>query len=107
MYIFLAAPVGLKSISGLSHETSFSTGIQRHGPASEFLGCGCVLAAPSSLGNALPHRAAAVGSSVYILIPLAEMGLVVLLTRRRSMPDLAERAPERRVTLWETMTLWV
>jgi len=58
-------------------------------------------------GMQFHYRNEALGGSVYILILLVEMGLVALLTRKRSWPDLAQRAPERRIALEETLALWV
>jgi hypothetical protein len=43
-----------------------------------------------------------VAPSITLLEIFVLMGLVVLLTRRRAIPDMAARAPERRVALRET-----
>jgi hypothetical protein len=42
-----------------------------------------------------------------LVVLLLEIGIVALLTRRRPIPDLAERAPERRIALKETVALWI
>jgi hypothetical protein len=44
-------------------------------------------------------------TSLVILVLL--IGLVALMTRRRPMPDLATRAPERSIALRETIGLWI
>jgi hypothetical protein len=46
-------------------------------------------------------------SSIALLFLVLEVGLVALITRRRPVPDLAERAPERGVALRETAFLWM
>jgi hypothetical protein len=46
-------------------------------------------------------------SSIALLFLVLEAGLVALITRRRPLPDLAERAPERGVALRETLFLWL
>jgi hypothetical protein len=46
-------------------------------------------------------------SSIALPFLVLEIGLVALITRRRPMPDLAERAPERGVALRETLLLWI
>ncbi|MGC1596918.1 MAG: hypothetical protein WA774_16310, partial [Candidatus Acidiferrales bacterium] len=42
-------------------------------------------------------------SSIALAFLVLEIGLVALITRRRPMPDLAGRAPERGVALRETL----
>src|ERR1700691_6783618 len=56
-----------------------------------------------------PDRPAAqlISSSIAIVFLVLEAGLVALITRRRPLPDLAERAPERAVALRETVFLWI
>ena len=58
-----------------------------------------------------PHPAKPVAmvisSSTALVFLLLEVGLVALITRRRPIPDLAVRAPERRVALRETVWLWI
>lgn len=58
-----------------------------------------------------PHPGDPAGMVIFSSIALAflvlEIGLVALITRRRPMPDLAERAPERGVAWRETLLLWV
>ena len=44
-------------------------------------------------------------SSIALVFLVLEIGLVALITRRRPIPDLAERAPERGVALRETLLL--
>jgi hypothetical protein len=48
-----------------------------------------------------------ISSSIALVFLVLEAGLVTLITRRRTMPDLGVRAPERRVALRETMWLWI
>ena len=52
-------------------------------------------------------KAMVVFSSIALAFLVLEMGLVALITRRRPIPDLAGRAPERGVALRETLLLWV
>src|SRR3984885_4590671 len=56
-----------------------------------------------------PDRPAAqvISSSIAIVFLVLEAGLVALITLRRPLPDLAERAPERAVALRETAFLWI
>jgi hypothetical protein len=61
-----------------------------------------------SLGGILIHRGReAIFSSIAACVLVLEMGLVALLTRRRPMPDLAQRAPERALALRETLAVWL
>ncbi|MGA8407619.1 MAG: hypothetical protein WB680_10620 [Candidatus Acidiferrales bacterium] len=46
-------------------------------------------------------------SSIALVFLVLEIGLVALITRRRPMPDLAGRAPERGVALREAVLLWI
>ncbi|MFZ0885718.1 MAG: hypothetical protein WAN14_20115 [Candidatus Acidiferrales bacterium] len=46
-------------------------------------------------------------NSIALVFLVLEIGLVALITRRRPMPDLASRAPERGVALRETLLLWI
>ena len=48
-----------------------------------------------------------IGSLIELLILLLMMGLVQLVARRRSYPDLAARAPDRGVSAREAAWLWV
>ncbi len=48
-----------------------------------------------------------ISSSIALLFLVLEIGLVALITRRRALPDLAARAPERGVALRETIALWL
>jgi hypothetical protein len=48
-----------------------------------------------------------ISSSIALLFLVLEAGLIALITRRRPLPDLAERAPERGVALRETAFLWI
>jgi hypothetical protein len=56
-----------------------------------------------------PDKPAAmvISSSIALLFLVLEIGLVALITRRRALPDLAARAPERGVALRETIALWL
>jgi hypothetical protein len=58
-----------------------------------------------------PHpgqpAAMAISSSIALIFMVLEIGLVALITRRRALPDLAARAPERSVALRETIALWL
>lgn len=46
-------------------------------------------------------------SSIALVFLVLEIGLVARITRRRPMPDIAERAPDRGVALRETLLLWI
>jgi hypothetical protein len=48
-----------------------------------------------------------ISSSVALVFLVLEAGLVALITRRRAIPDLAARAPERSVALRETACVWI
>jgi hypothetical protein len=48
-----------------------------------------------------------VSSSIALVFLVLEIGLVALITRRRPLPDLAGRAPERGVALREAVLLWI
>jgi len=48
-----------------------------------------------------------ISSSIAVVFLVLEAALVALITRRRPLPDLAERAPERGVALRETVSLWI
>src|SRR5579863_6628633 len=52
-------------------------------------------------------KAMVIFSSIALVILVLEIGLVEVITRRRPMPDLAGRAPERGVALRETLLLWI
>ncbi len=58
-----------------------------------------------------PHpgkpAAMVISSSIGLIFMVLEIGLVALITRRRALPDLAARAPERIVALRETIALWL
>ena len=68
----------------------------------------CHGAMPLAIG---PHAdkpaAIVISSSIALLFLVLEIGLVALITRRRALPDLAARAPERSVALRETIGLWL
>jgi len=49
----------------------------------------------------------AVSSWIALAFLTLEIGLVVLITRHRPVPDLAERAPERSIAERETLCLWI
>jgi hypothetical protein len=48
-----------------------------------------------------------ISSQTSLVLLLLVIGLVVLITQRRPMPDLAGRAPEQSVALRETIGLWI
>ena len=48
-----------------------------------------------------------ISSQTSLILLVLLIGLVGLITRRRPMPDLAARAPERSIALRETMALWI
>ena len=48
-----------------------------------------------------------IGSQTSLVLLILLIGLVGLITRRRPMPDLAARAPERSTALRETIGLWI
>jgi hypothetical protein len=52
------------------------------------------------------YRGLVVGSSQYLVLVLLMFGLVVLLTRKRPVIDLAQRAPEGRIARRETLAMW-
>jgi hypothetical protein len=51
-------------------------------------------------------RGLVVGSSKYLVMVLLIFGLVTLLTRKRPVIDLGQRAPEGRIARRETLALW-
>jgi hypothetical protein len=61
-----------------------------------------------ALGHGTPQVVNAVQfSSIALIVLLLEIGVVALLTWRRPVPDLGQRAPERAIALRETLWLWV
>jgi hypothetical protein len=56
--------------------------------------------------HALRFSALVAGSSEYLLIVLLIFGLVMLLTRKRPVIDLGQRAPERSTAGRETLAMW-
>lgn len=48
-----------------------------------------------------------ISSSIALVFLVLEIGLVALITKRRAIPDLAVRAPERSIALRETVRMWV
>jgi hypothetical protein len=48
-----------------------------------------------------------IGSWLALIFLVLECGLVLLLTRRRPWPDLAQRAPKRSIALHEAIAMWV
>ena len=54
-----------------------------------------------------PGDPAGIFTSIALVFLALEIGLVALITRRRPMPDLAGRAPERGVALREAVILWI
>lgn len=60
------------------------------------------------LGRGIAWAGPAVtGGSVSLILIVIQIGVVALLTRRRPVPDLGQRAPERAVALRETVALWI
>jgi hypothetical protein len=51
-------------------------------------------------------RGLVTGSSEYLMLVVLMFGLVVLLTRKRPVIDLAQRAPESSVARRETLAMW-
>ena len=52
------------------------------------------------------YRGLVVGSSRYLVLVVLMFGLVALLTRKRPVIDLAQRAPESSIARRETLALW-
>jgi hypothetical protein len=52
------------------------------------------------------YRGLVVGSSRYLVLVVLMFGLVMLLTRKRPVPDLAQRAPESSIARRETLVMW-
>jgi hypothetical protein len=52
------------------------------------------------------YRGLVVGSSRYLVLVVLIFGLVMLMTRKRPVPDLAERAPESSIARRETLAMW-
>src|ERR1700691_270156 len=52
-------------------------------------------------------RGLVVGSSRYLVLVVLMFGLVALLTRKRPVTDLGQRAPEGQIARREAMTMWV
>src|SRR6266851_9525165 len=48
-----------------------------------------------------------IGSWLALMFLVLECGLVLLLTRRRPWPDLAQRAPQHSIALRESVAVWV
>jgi hypothetical protein len=55
----------------------------------------------------LTPLAQVIGSWLALIFLVLECGLVLLFTRRRVWPDLAQRAPQRSIALRETVSVWV
>jgi hypothetical protein len=55
----------------------------------------------------LPVAAQVMVPIVVLVVVLVQMGVTYLLTRRRSVPDMAARAPERSMAWREVWSLWV
>src|ERR1700683_2145881 len=51
-------------------------------------------------------RGLVVGSSKYLVLVVLMFGLVALLTRKRTLVDLGQRAPERSIARRETLAMW-
>ena len=52
-------------------------------------------------------RGLVVGSSEYLVLVVLTFGLVMLVTRKRPVINLGERAPERSIARRETRAMWV
>jgi len=52
------------------------------------------------------YRGLVMGSSKYLVLVVLMFGLVALLTRKRPVIDLAQRAPESSIARRETLALW-
>ena len=52
------------------------------------------------------YRGLVTGSSEYLVLVVLVFGLVVLLTRKRPVIDLAQRAPESSIARRETLAMW-
>jgi hypothetical protein len=65
--------------------------------------CGVGLLAARHLPS---YKGLVIGSSKYLVLVLLMFGLVALLTRKRPLTDLAQRAPESSAARSETLTLW-
>jgi hypothetical protein len=57
--------------------------------------------------NNLPLLAQAIAPVIVLLVIFVEMGITYFLTRRRVLPDMAARAPERAVARREVLLLWL
>lgn len=57
--------------------------------------------------NTLPLRSQVIASSFTLVFVLLEMGIVSLLTRRRTVPDMASRAPLEPQARREVISLWI
>ena len=44
---------------------------------------------------------------IALIFLILEIGLIALITRKRPLPNLAERSPERTIALRETIALWI
>jgi hypothetical protein len=55
-------------------------------------------------GNPL---ALVISSSITLLFFILELGLIAFITRKRAIPNLADRAPDRHIALRETIALWL
>jgi hypothetical protein len=57
--------------------------------------------------NRLPLLAQLIAPIVVLVIVFIEMAITYFLTRRRTLPDMAARAPERALALREVLLLWL
>jgi hypothetical protein len=48
-----------------------------------------------------------ISSWIALIFLILEVGLISLITRKRPIPDLAERSPEHQIALRETIALWI
>jgi hypothetical protein len=56
---------------------------------------------------ATPPITDVLNNSIGLVLIILFLGVVSLLARRRPLPNLAERAPERSIALRETLALWI
>src|ERR1700682_4211336 len=57
--------------------------------------------------NSLPLLAQIIAPFIVLIIVFVEMAITYVLTRRRILPDMAARAPERAVARREILLLWL
>src|SRR6202158_6036545 len=57
--------------------------------------------------NSLPLLAQVIAPFIVLIVVFVEMAITYFLTRRRILPDMAARAPERGVARREILLLWL